>query len=241
VAPRWSIRERACITSGILCPGKHHEPPARLILGRLECRVLARGVPVDDRSDSKVLESLVRKAQGGDARAFDDLASRCRGRVYRWALMATGDPDDAEDVTQEVLVSLQSGLKGFEARSRLTSWLYRVTRNAATSLHRHRGARARAADAVGRESDPALDPGDWVDDMGASGLVELVKTFFRELPLRQREVFDLVDLQGLSQGEAAEMLEMNATTLRVHLFRARRTIRASILATHPALVEDRHA
>jgi RNA polymerase sigma-70 factor (ECF subfamily) len=67
----------------------------------------------------------------------------------------------------------------------------------------------------------------------------LVRAFFAELQGRQREVFDLVDLQGYTPAEAAEMLEIEPPTARVHLLRARRAIRERILAAHPTLMEDR--
>jgi len=196
-------------------------------------------VPVDDRTDGSVLESLVARAQHGETRAFDELARRCHGRIYRWALVATGDPDDADDVAQEVLVQLERHLGRFEGRSRFTTWLYQVTRNAATSLHRRRGAAQRASQALSPDAPSLGQSTHWIEDMETAELVSLVKALFQELPLRQREVFDLAELQGIPASEVAEMLEMNPATVRAHLLRARRTIRTRILATHPALVEDR--
>jgi DNA-directed RNA polymerase specialized sigma24 family protein len=58
------------------------------------------------------------------------------------------------------------------------------------------------------------------------------------LPARQREVFDLIDLQGYSPAEAAHLLAMNGTTVRVHLLRARRRLRTRILEMHPHIMED---
>ena len=68
-------------------------------------------------------------------------------------------------------------------------------------------------------------------------LLEIVRSFFRELSDRQREVFDLVDLQGYRPTEAAEMLGIDAATARTHLLRARRTIRGRILDHYPELLE----
>ncbi len=64
-----------------------------------------------------------------------------------------------------------------------------------------------------------------------------MRRFFAELPEKQREVFDLADLQGYRSSEVAEMLQMNPTTVRGHLFRARRSIRKKILQSNPTLVE----
>jgi DNA-directed RNA polymerase specialized sigma24 family protein len=61
---------------------------------------------------------------------------------------------------------------------------------------------------------------------------------FQELPWRQREVFDLVELQGFDAAHVAELLDIEPVTVRAHLFKARRRLRASILETRPELVED---
>ncbi len=71
-----------------------------------------------------------------------------------------------------------------------------------------------------------------------SEAAEVARAFFSQLPERQREVFDLLELQGYNATEAAEMLGMSASTVRVHLLRARRTLRARIMEQHPALAED---
>ena len=85
------------------------------------------------------LDLLVRRAQAGDAEAFDRLAARCRDRIYRWALVRIGDADEADDVTQTGLVRLATHLDRYDGRSRFTTWLYRVTANAAGGWFR-RGA-----------------------------------------------------------------------------------------------------
>ena len=74
--------------------------------------------------------------------------------------------------------------------------------------------------------------------VGQSTMVESIREFFMELPLRQREVFDLVELQGLTSPEAAERLGIEAVSVRAHLFRARKTLRTRILRSRPELVED---
>ena len=178
-----------------------------------------------------------------------------RDRVQRWALVRTGDLDEAEDVTQEVLLRMDRYLETFDGRARFTTWLYRVTANTAASRRRRR-VRERAVGGAGalregetsgtglpttiaREraasADPALAA---LDRIESKRLAALVRHFFEELPARQREVFDLADLQGHAPAEVAEMLELHPGTVRTHLHRARRTIRKRMLEVHPEL-EDR--
>jgi RNA polymerase sigma-70 factor (ECF subfamily) len=183
------------------------------------------------------LQGLVRKAQAGDETAFESLVRRYYERIHRWALAKTGDPDDADDVAQEALLRMHRHLPGFDGRSQFTTWLYQVTRSAAADLHRKRSRRQRLFLKAKQEAEPAaMDPreSDQTDEKRATGLV---KTFLQELSDRQREIFDLCDLQGFGSGEVGAMLGMEPVTVRSHLFRARKTIRERILESHPELVE----
>ena len=181
--------------------------------------------------------ALIKGAQAGEGAAFDDLVRRYYAQIYRWAVARTGDRDDAEDVTQETLLRLHRHLPGFDGRSRFSTWLYQVTRSAAADLHRKRVRRERLASRVTNLSPVAVDPrSDEVatDERRAS---DLVKTFLEKLSERQREVFDLVDIQGFSTVEVSQMLKMEPVTVRSHLFRARKAIRKKMLESCPELVE----
>ena len=119
----------------------------------------------------------------------------------------------------------------------LEGWLYRITRRAAAQLRRTRRRRGRLA--LTPAARPlrdvyTTDPGGRVDRQRAA---TVIRELFAGLPRRQREVFDLVDLQGLSPAEAAERMGMKPVTVRAHLFKARKAIRDALLATHPAYGE----
>ena len=143
----------------------------------------------------------------------------------------TGDPHDAEDVAQIVLMKMLASMEGFDGRSRVTSWVYRITRNASLDHQRSKSQDQRLAEKaewLARAETLRLE--DPLDNIEMKRTLRLIRTLLRELPMRQREVFDLVDLQGLKPREAADLLEMNPNTLRVHLFRARRKMRKEMLA-----------
>jgi len=181
-------------------------------------------------SDRQILE-LAERAGSGEREALGRLAGALRPLICRWALVITGDPDDAEDVAQVVLTRMMGSMHRFDGRSRLTSWVYRITRNASLD-HQNRKRRdrrlAEKLDRLGRSATPRLQ--DPIDSIEMERTLQLIRTLMTELPMRQREVFDLVDLQGLKPGEAAELLEMNPNTVRVHLLRARRRMRREMLA-----------
>ena len=181
-------------------------------------------------SDREILQ-LAERARQGEREALGRLAGALRPLICRWALVMTGDPDDAEDVAQQVSMKMLRSMESFDGRSKVTSWVYRITRNASLD-HQHRKRRdRRLADRLGRlakAAAPRLE--DPLDRIEMKRTLRLIRTLLRELPMRQREVFDMVDLQGLKPREAAELLRMNPNTLRVHLMRARRTMRSEMLA-----------
>jgi RNA polymerase sigma-70 factor (ECF subfamily) len=197
----------------------------------------ATDMPTAD-ADGSATGGLVLRASAGDPDAFRLLVHRFHDTIYRWALAATGDRDDADDVTQQVLLKVHRHLGSLREGGRLRTWLFRVTHNTALELHRTRGRRALALD---REK--LLTPGErssleLVDQLDMERTMILVEHYFKELPDRQRLIFDLADYQGYTPAEIAEMLDMEPVTVRANLCKARRAIRTRILRDHPELAED---
>lgn len=188
-----------------------------------------------DASDETELALLVRRVRGGSAGAFEELVRRVHSRLRRWAQRFTGDADDAEDVAQLVLLRLHSHVRTFEGRSRLTSWLYRVTHNVA--LDRRRLETRRSA-LLEIEQAKAIETTNETTNEDAERLQRLVRSYYADLPARQRQVFELVDLRGNDAAAVAAKLGIKPSTVRVLLLNARRTIRVRMLAEHPRLLEE---
>jgi RNA polymerase sigma-70 factor (ECF subfamily) len=180
---------------------------------------------------------LVQRARSGDADAFRDLVRRYYPRLYDWALALTGDPDDADDVSQAALMRIHRGLSSYHGEGRFTTWLYPIVRSAAGELHRSRKRRAAIQEERSLNAEPAAAPRNDLEELDRSRLTELVLRCYKELPARQREIFSLADLHGYSAVEIAQTIGIEAVTVRTHLLRARRTIRSKILQQHPELVE----
>jgi RNA polymerase sigma-70 factor (ECF subfamily) len=191
------------------------------------------------RSADEPVEGLIRRAQGGDRAAFEELVRVHYSQIYRWAVSVTRDADDADDVVQEVLVRLLKRLKSYGGKSRFSTWLFQVTRNTALEQQRRRTRRNKLLLGF-RRDEPVSDSvtENPVEQMSTSDAVDQVRTMFEQLPARQREVFDLADLQGFDPKEIGEMLGMNPTTVRANLCKARRAIRAKILKRSPELAEE---
>ena len=190
-----------------------------------------------DRASYALDTQLASLASAGDAAAFTTLVTRFQPAVFRWALMFARDPDDAEDITQEVFVRIHRQIGNYRSDGPLEAWLYRITRRAATQMRRTRKRRGRLA--LTPAARPlrdvyTTDPGGRVDRERAA---TVIRELFSALPQRQREIFDLVDLQGVSPAEVAERTGMKPVSVRANLFKARKAIRDSLLATHPAYRE----
>jgi RNA polymerase sigma-70 factor (ECF subfamily) len=180
---------------------------------------------------------LVARARTGDESAFRRLVHRHHETLHRWALAMTGDADDADDVEQTALLRAHRALAEYRGIGQFRTWLYPIVRTAAADLLRTRRRRAGLLQAgAARLYDPRITT-DAAASLDRDRLTALVLERYRELPDRQREVFALADLQGHTPAEIAAMMELEPVTVRTHLLRARRSIRARILAEHPELVE----
>ena len=190
-----------------------------------------------DRSTHALDVQLASLASAGDDSAFTTLVTRYQPAVFRWSLIFARDPDEAEDIAQEVFVRVHRQLSQYRSDGSLEAWLYAITRRAATQLRRTQKRRRRLAlspAAAPLRDVYTTDPGGRVDRERAASVI---RELFSELPARQREIFDLVDLQGLSPAEAAVRTGMKPVSVRANLFKARSAIRAKFLATHPSYGE----
>ncbi|MDP9176240.1 MAG: RNA polymerase sigma factor [Gemmatimonadota bacterium] len=176
-------------------------------------------------------------ARAGDDQSFAQLVALLQPRVYRWALTYARDPDEADEIAQQTFVLIHRQLEQFRGDAPVEAWAFSITRRVADQRRRTFLRRSRLASSPAGRPDREIyvtDPGARVDRQRVAALI---REFFAGLPPRQREVFDLIDLQGYDPAEVAVMLGAKAVTVRANLFKARSTIRARVLATHPAWAE----
>lgn len=173
---------------------------------------------------------LIARTRAGDESAFAALVERYRPLVFRWAIGLVGDADDAEDITQEVFVRVHRKLWSFRGDGSFDAWLYRITRRVVLRL---RPRDPRRTDAINADL-YVTDPGGRVDRERAIALIQMIAA---SLPMRQREVFILCDVEGRTPTEVAKILNMKDVSVRASLFKARASIRRTILATHPCYRE----
>ena len=161
---------------------------------------------------------------------FDSAVSRYSRRVFTYASYLLGDPAEAEDITQEVLIKLwKSG--GKIDPDRLGAWLLTVTRNACTDVLRRRQRTAKVIPIRRAEQPPADCPSPAPNPERAAAGSQLGKRILKalsELSEPARTVVILREIQGLSYREISDVTEINIDTVRVILHRARRRLRDSL-------------
>jgi RNA polymerase sigma-70 factor, ECF subfamily len=161
--------------------------------------------------------------------AFEDTAQRYRSRVYSFARYLLSNREEAEDVTQEVLLRLWRHQRGLD-EERLGAWLLRVTRNACYDL-----LRKRRSDSAALASDAGLhgeeawqiasaEPGPQAQAEAADFRRRLLEAL-QELGEPYKSVVILREVQGLPHREIGEALGIPEVTVRVHLHRGRRKLR----------------
>jgi len=176
-------------------------------------------------------EELVRLAQGGDTTAFDELVVRYRDKVYRLAYKILRHEEDAAETLQDAFLSAYRGLKNFKVESTFSTWLYRVATNAALMKYRkrrdHHVSLEQSQSADG-EAEPMAIP-DWsaqpLDELLDSETREVMEEGVDKLPEELRTVFLLRDVEGLSNAEVAEVLELSVAAVKSRLHRARLQLR----------------
>jgi RNA polymerase sigma-70 factor (ECF subfamily) len=190
-------------------------------------------------------EELAARAAAGDAAAFDALVTLLSGRVFSLALRLLQDRGEAEDLTQEVFVTLHHHLGAFRGDSRLSTWVYRITKNRALNRlkflkRRQHGAQADVDDpAVARAvADPDTGDGaahDPVRRLAGSELGRTLEQHLRALPEEQRVLVVLRDLEDLSYEEIVAVTGLPLGTVKSRLHRARAELAARL---GPVLGDD---
>ena len=193
-----------------------------------------------DRTEDR---QLIARLQAGDESAVQELAERYTPRIFQLAMRHMKNREDAEEVTQDVLVKVYRKVGEFRGDSALSSWIYRITFNTAMSRLRN-GRVAKAAEkererlesASGAEERTRLtrEPIDWSnmpdEELLRLQLRQAVAAAIADLPEIYREPVVLRDIQGLTTEEASSRLRLKDQTLKSRLHRGRLMLRERLRA-----------
>ena len=184
-------------------------------------------------SDEELVKTYITT---GDGTAFDEIISRYADKVYGFALRITRNSNDAEEVFQEVFLILTKKLNTFRGESKFSSWLYRVTVNTAYMYLRSQKK---------HENNLSLENYTPYDEKGTlmgkimykdwsarpdlivfnKEAIKIIDESINDLPESYRTVFHLRDIEGLSNEEVADVLEISVPAVKSRLHRARLFLR----------------
>ena len=173
---------------------------------------------------------LVRRAQREDKLAFEELIRRHQHRVFAVAGGILKRREDVEDIAQQVFVKAYFSLKRFDQRAAFSTWLYKITVNECWDMLRKRKVRPLVFEADLSEEQARQvisSAGKSKDEPDISDRLETrqrVERLLDGLDERDRLMLILKEVEGFSIEEIAEVLDLNANTVKVRLFRARRRV-----------------
>lgn len=183
--------------------------------------------------DGKQTEDFSLEAlRAGDRAEFARLVETYSNIVYRLAIKMLKDPQDAEDVLQETFLKAYRHLSGFDGRSSLSTWLYRIATNEALMALRRRKFNTVSIDEPAEDDEPLQPPVEIVDwcclpehEMMSSEARGYMDKAIDMLSPALRAVFVLRDIQGLSTQETADVLGLTEEAVKTRLSRARLRLR----------------
>lgn len=175
--------------------------------------------------DRDELAALVLDARRGEPGAFDELVRRTYVDTYTLAVRLTGNEEDARDVVQEAYLRAWKSIKRFRGDSQFSTWMYRITANAAhTATQKRRRQRTATLDEVAEPADTRFEAQPDAVVESAAGLAQLSEAV-DELPPKLRSIVILKDVYGLSHEDIAEELGISVTAAKVRLHRGRKKLR----------------
>jgi RNA polymerase sigma-70 factor, ECF subfamily len=186
-----------------------------------------RPEPLHSQLDDRALVVL---AQGEDKQAFEELIVRHQQRVFAVATRILRRREDVEDISQQVFVKAYFSLKRFDQRAAFSTWLYKITVNECWDLLRKKKVRPLLYEAdLSEEQSRQVTVAEGAHSTEPDILNQLearqrVDTLLSGLDERDRSMLVLKEVEGLSIEEIGEVMDLNANTVKVRLFRARRKI-----------------
>lgn len=177
---------------------------------------------------------LVARVQGGDLQAFEELAVRHHRRIYRILMSITGNGEEAEDGTQDVLLKALERIGRFRGASKFSTWLTRIAINEGLDRRRQRKKQESLDDDSSREQGEfrPRQVQAWEDSpeqlYSKTELRDLVERALVKLPSMYRMVVIMRDIEQFSTEEAAAALGLKVTALKTRLLRGRLMLREAL-------------
>jgi RNA polymerase sigma-70 factor (ECF subfamily) len=194
----------------------------------LELRLMIPTTPtveVDDRS-------LVQTIREGDTDAFETLVRRKTSKVYALCYRIIGNAEDAKDISQLVFLKLWENLEKYDPAYAFDTWLYRMVTNVAIDFMRNKQSRDNAVNSNLRLVKTAADPEQTVV-MQRKEVENVFNEISTVLSPKQKTIFIMNQMEDLPSAEIARILGCRESTVRNHLFNARKLMQVQLQQRYP--------
>ncbi len=187
--------------------------------------------PWADVSDRDVLLAV----REGDEGAFNELIGRKTRPLVQLAQRSLGDAEEARDVVQVTFFKVWENRAKFDTRWSPNTWIYRIASNLAIDHLRSRRSREKSDEPVRVHLRQVADSNAGTDlsRLQQGEVAAIFRELAAELTEKQRTAFLLKEVEGLSSSEVAEIMSCRESTVRNHLFNARRYLRRELLKRYP--------
>jgi len=180
---------------------------------------------LNEYSDDISNAELVKKSQLGDKNAFEELVRRHQELVFSLAYKLTGNRELANDVAQEAFIRAWKAIQKFRGDSTFSTWIYRITVNTAWTLRKK--AKKHYSLNIEETQEPVVIDEKKDPEFLAinSDLSSVLKKALDQIPVDQRIIVELKNIEGRSHKEIAEYLDISVTAAKVRLHRAHQKLR----------------
>ncbi|MBV9068856.1 MAG: RNA polymerase sigma factor [Acidobacteria bacterium] len=182
-------------------------------------------VELDDRQ-------LVEQIRQGDDRAFEMLVRRKTSKVYGLCYRVIGNGEDAKDISQLVFLKLWENLEKYDATYAFDTWLYRMVTNVAIDFMRSKQSRDNAVNSNLRLVKTSVDPEQTVT-VARKEVESVFNAVSNVLSPKQKTIFVMSEMEDLRSSEIAKVLGCRESTVRNHLFNARKLMQAQLRKRFP--------
>ena len=168
---------------------------------------------------------LVKKSQLGDKSAFEELVKRHQDLVFSLSFKLTGNRELANDVAQEAFIRAWKAIEKFRGDSTFGTWIYRITVNTAWTLRKK--AKKHYSLNIEDTKEPVVIDEKKDPELVAinSDLSVVLRKALNQIPLEQRIIVELKNIEGRSHKEIADYLDISVTAAKVRLHRAHQKLR----------------
>ena len=175
---------------------------------------------------------LVETIRGGDSDAFEQLVRRKTSKVYALCYRVIGNAEDAKDISQLVFIKLWENLEKYDPQYAFDTWLYRMVTNVAIDFMRNKQSRENAVNSNLRLVKTSADA-----EQGVVVQHKEVENVFNEvaacLSPKQKTIFIMNQMDDLPSSEIAKILGCRESTVRNHLFNARKLMQQQLQKRYP--------